>query len=103
MQQTAGIGFIGGIPHGDQGRINEPQPLLEHIASGGRFGATDEAPAQLGPLQLSKETCFHQQRFIPYEALPLGRIPLLITAEIELGKAAHQRRPPWQGGPVAAE
>ena len=48
--ESGGIRLVRGIPHGDQGRIHQPQPLLQHIA--GRWGSAPLTKPQRMPAAL---------------------------------------------------
>ena len=88
--QACGIGLVRSIAHGDQRRITQAKPLLQHVASGCGFGAADEAPADVLPGQFLEKGSVHQQRFVADEALPLLRIPFGITAEVKAAENLDQ-------------
>ena len=96
-QQAGGIGLVRRIPHGDQGRIGQAQPGLQHVAAGGGLGAADEAVGQVCRRQGSKEGRLHQQGLPADEAPPQAGIASGIAAEIEAVKHCDQRFKGRQG------
>jgi hypothetical protein len=85
-EKPLGIGFVGGIPHGDQRWIDQPQALLQHIAAGRGFGATDEPPGKPCVIKAVEKFWRHQQGFVADEALPAGGIPMGVAAKVGLAE-----------------
>jgi hypothetical protein len=101
-QQPGGIGFVGGIPHGDQRRGAEAEAGFEHEAGRGGFGAADEAPGDPLPREGVEEIRAHQQGFAADEALPGRRIPVGIPTEVEAAEHLHQLGKSRQRGAAMA-
>jgi len=97
LQQPRGVGFVGGVAHGDQRRIVQPQALLQHIAGGWRLRTTDETPGDAGLLEGSKKRWIDQQWFIADEPVPQGRVTGRIPTEIEIAEHPDQGRKIRQG------
>ena len=97
-----GIGFVGGIPHGDQGWVDQPQALLQHIAAGWGFGATNEAPGKPCVVEGVEEFWRHQQGFVADEALPAGGIAMGVAAEVGLTENRDNLIKSRQGGAGAS-
>ena len=91
-QQPGGVRLVRGIAHGDQGRLAQPEPLLQHIAGGGRLSAAHKAPADPGGRKPGKEGRLHQQGLAADETGPVGGIPGRVAAEIEPAEHLHQGR-----------
>ena len=89
-QKSRGVGFVGGIAHGDQRRLAQPQALLEHEASRWWLGSTHKSPSHAGLAELIEEAGLHQKRLTADEAPPLAGVAVGIAAEIEAVEHLHQ-------------
>lgn len=98
LEKTLGIGLVGGIPHGDQGWVDQTQALLQHKAAGWRFGAADEPPGKACLVEGVEEFWSDEQGFVANEAFPGCGIPMGVAAEVGLTEDRNNFIKSRQGG-----